>query len=76
MGWRIRMRKQPKLKLRGLVTGEQVVMHTCREAAKYPDKVWTTRSEPWDLWGTEVIMLEGFSGRGWRGLCTRIYRMC
>jgi hypothetical protein len=56
------MRKQPKLKLSGLKIGEQVVMHTCREASKYADKIWTTRSEPWDLCGSEVIMLEGFSG--------------
>jgi hypothetical protein len=56
------MKRQPKLKLSGLVTGEQVVMHTCSESRKYPDKVWTTRSEPWELCGSEVILLEGFSG--------------
>ncbi len=56
--------KRPKFKASGLHSGEQVVMHTCREAQmdKYKDKVWTTRSEPWDLCGSEVIMLEGFSG--------------
>lgn len=56
------MRKQPKLKLSGLKAGEQVVMYTCSESRKYPDRVWTTRSDPWDLCGLEVIMLEGFSG--------------
>lgn len=60
----IKRPKQPKLVLSGLTSGEQVVMHTCREAKnpKYEGKVWTTRSEPWDLCGSEVIMLEGFSG--------------
>ena len=26
------------------------------------EKVWTVRSEPWDLCGTEVVLLEGKSG--------------
>lgn len=58
------MRKQPKFKASGLTSGEKVVKHTCREASnpKYAGKVWTTRSEPWDLCGSEVILLEGFSG--------------
>lgn len=58
------MRKRPKLKLSGLTTGEQVVMHTCRESRNpnYTGRVWTTRSDPWDLCGSEVILLEGFSG--------------
>jgi hypothetical protein len=60
----MKMRKQPRFKASGLTKGEQVVMHTCREASnpKYAGKVWTTTSEPWDLCGSEVIKLEGFSG--------------
>ncbi len=54
-----------KLKL-----GDKVRMVNCREADKYGDKTWTTRSEPWVIGGghgehsggIELIMLEGFSG--------------
>jgi hypothetical protein len=42
--------------------GDQVVMHSCREALKHGGKVWTVKSEPWDLCGSEVVKLEGFSG--------------
>ncbi|WP_145413768.1 hypothetical protein [Paenibacillus xylanexedens] len=47
-----------------LQKGDKVVMHTCYEARqdKYRDKVWTVVSEPWDLCGSEVVNLEGFSG--------------
>lgn len=39
-------------------------MHTCYEASKekYRDKVWTVRSNPWMLCGTEVVLLQDFSG--------------
>ena len=39
-------------------------MYACAEASleKYKDKVWTVRSEPWDLCGSEVVLLEGFRG--------------
>lgn len=58
------MRKQPKPKKSGLNPGEKVIMHSCYEARKpqYANKVWTTASEPWDLCGSEVIMLEGYRG--------------
>ena len=43
--------------------GTKVVMVNCYEARKYPDKVWVTRSEPWELGdGTKVVLLEGKSG--------------
>lgn len=44
--------------------GDKVVMHTCYEAQheKYKDRVWTVRSNPWMLCGSEVVLLEGFSG--------------
>lgn len=56
------MRKQPKFKAYGLQIGDKVAMHTCYEARKYADKVWTVCSESWDLCGSEVCRLEGFSG--------------
>ena len=47
-----------------LQKGDKVVMHTCYEAEleKYKNKVWTVTSNPWDLCGSEVVNLEGFSG--------------
>lgn len=47
-----------------LKPGDKVVMHTCYEASKekYRDKVWTVRSNPWMLCGTEVVLLQDFSG--------------
>ncbi|MEK4993224.1 hypothetical protein [Paenibacillus sp. FSL H7-0918] len=58
------MEKQPKFKKSGLKPEDQVMMHSCYEARKekYKDKVWTVKSEPWDLCGSEVVLLEGFSG--------------
>ncbi|KGE18466.1 hypothetical protein [Paenibacillus wynnii] len=58
------MAKQPKLKKSGLKPGDQVIMHSCYEARKEEnkDKVWAVRSEPWDLCGSEVVLLEGKSG--------------
>jgi len=53
-----------KIKPSGLKPGDKVVMHTCSEARldKYKDKVWTVNSEPWDLCGSEVVLLDGFRG--------------
>lgn len=58
------MTKQRKPKPSGLKPGDQVVMHSCYEARKekYAGWVWTVDSEPWDLCGSEVVKLEGFSG--------------
>lgn len=51
-------------KQNGLGKGDKVVMHTCLEAElpKYKDKVWTVASEPWNLCGSEVVLLDGFRG--------------
>lgn len=49
----------------GLKKGDQVVMHTCMEARspKNQGKIWTVTSEKeWELCGSMVVMLEGFSG--------------
>lgn len=53
-----------KPKLSGLHFGDKVIMHKCSEAGieKYKDKIWVVRSEPWDLCGSEVVLLEGKSG--------------
>jgi len=53
-----------KIKPSGLKPGDKVVMHTCLKARneKYKDKIWTVNSEPWDLCGSEVVLLEGFRG--------------
>jgi hypothetical protein len=43
--------------------GTKVKMVNCYEARKNPDKVWVTRSEPWELGqGQKVILLEGKTG--------------
>ncbi len=53
-----------KTKPSGLKPGDKVVMHTCLESksGKYKDKIWTVTSEPWDLCGSEVVLLGGFRG--------------
>lgn len=47
-----------------LKPGDSVRMVNCYEAklSKNKDKVWKVRSEPWELCGTEVVLLEGKSG--------------
>lgn len=47
-----------------LQIGDKVKMVNCAEARldKYKDKVFTVRSDPWDLCGTEVVLLEGKAG--------------
>lgn len=54
---------------KNLKPGDKVIMINCAEARmdKYKDKVFTVRSEPWDLCGSEVVLLEGKSG----GFATR-----
>lgn len=42
--------------------GKRVRMVNCYEAEKYKDKIWTVRSEPWDLCGTQVVLLKGKAG--------------
>ena len=51
-----------KYHLSGLKPGDRVTMVNCAEAEKYSDKIWTVRSDPWDLCGSEVVLLEGKSG--------------
>lgn len=48
----------------GLKPGDQVVMYGCAEtrSEKYKNKVFTVRSEPWELCGSEVVKLEGIVG--------------
>ena len=43
--------------------GTKVKMVNCAEAEKYKDRVWTTRSEPWQIGSGEwLVLLEGKSG--------------
>jgi hypothetical protein len=43
--------------------GTKVKMVNCYEARKNPDKVWVTRSKPWELGhGQKVVLLEGKTG--------------
>lgn len=42
--------------------GTKVRMVNCAEAELNQVKVFLTRSEPWDLCGTQVVLLEGKSG--------------
>ena len=45
-----------------LKKGDRVKMVNCYEAEKYGDKIWTVRSDPWNVCGSEVVLLEGKSG--------------
>lgn len=47
----------PNLKI-----GEFVKMVNCLEAESNPGKVFKVISAPWDLCGTEVVLLEGYRG--------------
>lgn len=42
--------------------GDKVKMVNCIEAEENPDKIWTVRSEPWNVCGTMCVLLEGKSG--------------
>ncbi len=50
------------MKKKELPIGTKVKMVKCLEAKKYPDKVWVTRSEPYTVCGSEVVLLEGRAG--------------
>jgi len=56
--------RQRKLKLSGLHVGDKVIMHTCAESRldKYKDKEFTCLSDPWNLCGSEVVLLDGVRG--------------
>ena len=42
--------------------GDRVKMVNCREARENPDKIWTVRSEPWEVCGNMCVLLKGKSG--------------
>lgn len=42
--------------------GTKVRMVNCTEAQKHADKVWVTRSKPWEICSSQVVLLEGKSG--------------
>lgn len=49
-------------KLNTIQIGDRVTMVNCLEAERYKDKIWTVRSSSWELCGTEVVLLEGYTG--------------
>lgn len=42
--------------------GSKVVMVNCSESEKYGERVWIIRSEAWDMCGSVIILLKGYSG--------------
>ena len=56
------MTRKAKVKLVDWPTGTKVRMVNCYEARKHGDKVWTTRGEPWNMCGSQVVRLEGYVG--------------
>lgn len=51
--------------------GTKVTMINCHEATKNPDKIWVTRSEPWEASGSSLVLLEGKTG-GFDVSCLKI----
>ena len=49
---------------KNLKPGDKVIMIVCAEAClkKNFNKIWTVRSEPWNVCGEEVVLLEGKPG--------------
>lgn len=56
------MPRKPKIKLVDWPIGTNVRMVNCSEAEKYGARIWKTRSEPWEMCGSQVVLLEGKSG--------------
>ena len=56
--------RKVRLKPSGLHVGDRVTMHTCAESRldKYKNKEFTCLSDPWNLCGSEVILLDGIRG--------------
>jgi hypothetical protein len=46
----------------GLKPGDKVVIVNCFEADKYTGRIWEVETNPWDLCGSEVVLLKGHSG--------------
>ena len=51
--------------------GTKVVMVDCLEAEAYRSRTWIIRSEPWDVCGSMVVLLEGYRG-GFAVDCLRV----
>jgi hypothetical protein len=63
-------RMQQQQEKSDLKFGDRVVMHTCPEAAIHRGRVFNVVSNPWDLCGSEVVLLEGYRG----GFATQFLR--
>lgn len=44
-----------------LKKGDKVVMHTCPESEKHNGRVWACRTDEYEMCGSRVVMLEGYS---------------
>lgn len=55
-------RNRRKIKLVDWPIGTKVRMVNCLEAEEHGDKIWITRSEPWECCGSQVVLLKGKSG--------------
>lgn len=42
--------------------GTKVRMVNCLEAEEHKGQIWVTRSEPWEMCGSMVVLLEGKRG--------------
>jgi len=42
--------------------GDRVKMVNCGEVKYHKNTVWTVESKPWNLCGTQVVLLEGYAG--------------
>jgi hypothetical protein len=56
-----------KTSINKIPVGTRVKMVSCLEAEKYADRIWITRSEPWQIGsdrhpGKWIVLLEGFAG--------------
>ena len=56
------MPRKPKVKRVNWPIGTKVRMVNCYEARKHGEKVWVTRSAPWEMCGSQVVRLEGYAG--------------
>jgi len=54
--------KKRKIILVDWAIGTEVKMINCCEAEDHGDKVWITRSEPWEAYGAQLVLLKGKSG--------------
>lgn len=50
------------MKVNKLYKGDKVVMHDCMEAHDRENVVWECTSDSYEMCGSEVVFLKGYSG--------------